>query len=158
MSTTQKIILVGHLGRDPEVRILPSGETVANVSLAVTENWKDKAGAKQEKTTWFRCAFWGRLAEIAENYLKKGSLIYVEGTVEARAYASKTGEPQASLEVRVRELKMLSSGKREEGAEPAADRPTTRAAPAKPVRSATLVSDSGFDEELNDDLDKAIPY
>lgn len=158
MSTTQKLILIGHLGRDPDVRVLPSGDSVANANVAVTETWKDKAGNKQEKTTWFRCAFWGKLAGIAENYLRKGSLIYVEGTVEASAYASKEGEPQASLEVRVREMKMLSSGKRQEEG----DAPQSAATPqrAAPPRAAAPVSDAGFgdDEELSDDLDKAIPY
>jgi len=84
MSSTQKLILVGYLGRDPEMRTLQSGDSVANASLAVTETWKDKTGQKQERTTWFKLAFWGGLAAIVDNFLEKGSLIYVEGTVEAR--------------------------------------------------------------------------
>jgi len=115
MSSTQKLILVGYLGRDPEMRTLQSGDSVANASLAVTETWKDKTGQKQERTTWFKLAFWGGLAAIVDNFLEKGSLIYVEGTVEARAFAGKDGSPQASLEVRVREMKMLSSSKKGNG-------------------------------------------
>lgn len=130
MSNLNKIQLIGHLGHDPEVRAMPSGESVANVSLAVTETWKDKAGAKQERTTWFRVAFFGRLAEIAEQYLTKGALIYVEGSVSARAYQSRSGEAAASLEVRARELKMLS-GRQKEGEESPAAAPAPAATPAQ---------------------------
>lgn len=134
MSNLNRVQLIGRLGHDPEVRAMPSGESVANVSLAVTETWKDKAGAKQEKTTWFRVAFFGRLAEIAERYLTKGALIYVEGPVAARAYANRSGEPAASLEVRARELKTLG-GRSRDGEEPAA------AAPARSIAQGRVLRD-----------------
>lgn len=102
-----KVILIGYLGQDPETKSLPSGDEVTNASLATSEKWKDKSGQKQERTTWFRLAFFGKLAEIAGEYLRKGSQVYVEGQVSARPWTDKQGQPQASLEVRVRELKML---------------------------------------------------
>lgn len=132
-----KLCLIGFLGQDPETKNLPSGDIVVNTSIATTEKWKDKQGNKQEKTTWFRLAFFGKLGEIAAQYLRKGSQIYVEGTVSARAWISeKHVEPQASMEVRVRELQMLSSKQQEE-------RPQQQAAPAQ-----KLIHDDEFDSEI----------
>ena len=88
-----KVILVGNLGKDPEVRYSPNGSAVANCTLATTESWKDKtSGEKQEKTEWHRVVFFGRLAEIAGEYLKKGSQIYVEGRLQTRKWQDKEGK------------------------------------------------------------------
>jgi single-strand DNA-binding protein len=111
--SVHKLTLVGYLGQDPESRSLPSGVQVTNCSLATTERWKDKSGERQERTTWFRLAFFGPLADIASQYLRKGSLIYVEGQVSARPWTNKQGEAQASLEVNVREMKMLGGARAE---------------------------------------------
>lgn len=120
------VTLIGRLGHDPSAKSLPSGDRVVNVSLATTETWKDKSGNKQEKTTWFALAFWGRLGEIAEEYLRKGALVYIEGPVAVRAYMNKQGEAAGSLEVRVREMKML--GSKNSGSAPEADSGSPRAA------------------------------
>ncbi|KAB2838300.1 MAG: single-stranded DNA-binding protein, partial [Burkholderiales bacterium] len=86
MASINKVILIGNLGRDPEVRYLPNGDAVTNISVATTDTWKDKEGNKQEKTEWHRVTFYRRLAEIAGEYLKKGSQIYVEGRLETRKW------------------------------------------------------------------------
>lgn len=150
MSSSQKIILVGYLGGEPENRTLPSGDTVTNASLAVTETWKDKQGEKKEKTTWFRLAFWGALAAIADNYLSKSSLIYVEGTVDARGWTAQDGEARASLEVRVREMKMLG-GKRDES-------PATPARTSTPAREPVQERLVGAAGKAVDDFDDDIPF
>jgi single-strand DNA-binding protein len=86
MASVNKVILIGNLGADPETRYLPSGDAVTNIRIATTEAWKDKSGEKQEHTEWHRVAFFGRLAEIAGEYLKKGSPVYVEGRLQTRMW------------------------------------------------------------------------
>jgi len=109
MASVNKVILVGNLGRDPETRQLPSGETVANITLATTESWKDKSGNKQEKTEWHRVSFYGRIAEIVSEYLKKGSQVYVEGRLQTRKWTDKTGQEKYTTEIIANEMKMLGS-------------------------------------------------
>ena len=92
MASVNKVILIGNLGRDPEVRYMPSGDAVANISIATTETWKDKNGEKQEKTEWHRVAMFGKTAEIAGEYLKKGSQVYIEGRLETRKWTDKEGQ------------------------------------------------------------------
>ncbi|MBI3545741.1 MAG: single-stranded DNA-binding protein [Gammaproteobacteria bacterium] len=105
-----KVILVGNLGRDPEVRYSPNGAAVANVTLATSESWKDKtSGEKQEKTEWHRVVFFGRLAEIAGEYLKKGSQIYVEGRLQTRKWTDKEGHERYTTEIVAGEMQMLGS-------------------------------------------------
>jgi len=86
-----KVILIGNLGRDPEVRYLPSGDAVANFSIATSENWKDRNGQRQERTEWHNISMFGRLAEIAGQYLKKGSKVYIEGRIQSRKYQGHDG-------------------------------------------------------------------
>ncbi|MCU0512913.1 MAG: single-stranded DNA-binding protein [Anaerolineae bacterium] len=101
-------IVVGNVGGDPRFTHLPSGTPVCNINLAVNETWNDRqTNEKREKTTWYRCAFYGRQAEIANSYVRKGSQVMVIGTVEARAYLDNNGQPAATLELRVRELRLL---------------------------------------------------
>ncbi len=108
MASVNKVILVGNLGRDPETRYMPDGGAITNISIATTENWKDKAGEKQEKTEWHRVAFFGKLAEIAGEYLKKGSQVYVEGRLQTREW-EKDGVKRYSTEIIANAMQMLGS-------------------------------------------------
>jgi single-strand DNA-binding protein len=105
-----KVIIVGNLGADPETRAMPSGTTVANLRIATTENWKDKqSGEQQERTEWHRVAMFGRLAEIAAEYLKKGSQVYIEGSLRTRKWQDKQGNERYSTEIVANEMQMLGS-------------------------------------------------
>ena len=107
MASVNKVILVGNLGADPEIRYLPSGEAVANLRLAPTDTWKDKDGNKQEATEWHRVSFFGRLAEVCGQYLKKGSPIYVEGSIRTRKWQDKEGQDRYSTEIKGERMQML---------------------------------------------------
>lgn len=109
MRGVNKVILVGNLGKDPEVRYLPSGGAVTNVTLATSESWLDKqSGQRQEQTEWHRVVFYGRLAEIAGEYLKKGSKVYVEGSLHTRKWQDKnTGQDRYSTEIKAQNMQML---------------------------------------------------
>lgn len=103
-----KVILVGHLGKDPETRYMPSGEAVANCTVATSESWKDKqSGEKQERTEWHKVSFFGRLAEIVGQYLAKGSQVYVEGQLRTRKWQDKEGNDRYTTEIIAREMQML---------------------------------------------------
>jgi len=102
-----KVILVGRLGKDPELKKMSNGESVTNLTLATTENWKDKSGAKQEKTEWHNLVFYRRLAEIAGQYLAKGSQIYIEGKLQTRKWQTKEGQDRYTTEIVVSEMQML---------------------------------------------------
>jgi single-strand DNA-binding protein len=105
--SVNKVILVGRLGKDPEVKKMTNGESITNVTLATSENWKDKSGAKQEKTEWHNLVFYRRLAEIAGQYLNKGSQIYVEGRIQTRKWQTKEGQDRYTTEIIVSEMQML---------------------------------------------------
>ncbi len=107
MASLNKVLLIGNLGRDPEIRYLPSGDAVASLNIATTETWKDKNGEKEEKTEWHRVSMFGRLAEIAGEYLKKGSQVYIEGRIETRKYTDKDGVEKYATEIKASEMKML---------------------------------------------------
>jgi len=108
--SVNKVILVGRLGKDPETRYMTNGEAVTNVTLATSENWKDKAGEKQEKTEWHNLVFYRRLAEVAGEYLKKGSQVYIEGKIQTRKWQDKeTGKDRYTTEIIVNEMQMLGS-------------------------------------------------
>ena len=137
MASVNKVILIGNLGRDPETRYMPDGGAITNISIATTDTWKDKAGEKQEKTEWHRVAFFGRLAEIAGEYLKKGSQVYVEGQLRTRKY-DKDGQTHYSTEIRADTMQML--GRREGGGAPreegaSAPRSAAPASPSAPSAS-----------------------
>lgn len=105
-----KVILVGNLGADPETRFMPSGGSVTNVSLATSQSWKDKqTGQPQERTEWHRVVFFNRLAEIAGEYLRKGSKVYVEGSLRTRKWQDQSGQDRYSTEVVANEMQMLDS-------------------------------------------------
>jgi single-strand DNA-binding protein len=109
MASVNKVILIGNLGRDPETRYMPDGGAITNISIATTDTWKDKQGEKQEKTEWHRVAFFGRLAEIAGEYLKKGSQVYVEGRLQTRKWQDKDGNDKYTTEIVADRMQMLGS-------------------------------------------------
>lgn len=110
MASLNKVILIGNLGRDPETRYAPSGDAICNITLATTETWKDKnTGERRDATEWHRVVFFGRLAEIAAQYLRKGSQIYVEGRLQTRKWQDKEGQDRYTTEIRADEMKMLGS-------------------------------------------------
>lgn len=109
-----KAILIGNLGADPETRYMPDGTCVCNIRMATTERFKDRNGERQERTEWHRVVLWGKLGEIAAQYLKKGSQVYIEGKIETRKWTNKEGQDQYTTEIRANEMKML--GGRGEGA------------------------------------------
>jgi len=113
MASVNKVILVGNLGRDPEMRYLPSGEAVANLAIATTDKYKDKTGQMVEATEWHRVSFFGRTAEVCGQYLKKGSQVYVEGSIRTRKYTDKEGIEKYATEIRGDRMQML--GGREGG-------------------------------------------
>ena len=141
MASVNKVILVGNLGRDPETRYAPDGGAITNVSIATTETWKDKNGEKQEKTEWHRVVFFSKLAEIAGEYLKKGSQVYVEGRLQTRKWQDKDGQDKYSTEIVADRMQMLGSrqgmggGERGDREAPAdregGARPSGKPAPAK---------------------------
>lgn len=122
MASVNKVIIVGNLGKDPETRYAPSGDAVTNIVVATTETWKDKAsGEKREATEWHRVVFFGKLAEIAGQYLKKGSQVYLEGKLKTRKWQDKDGQDRYTTEINADEMKMLGSkgdGQQQEGQRP----------------------------------------
>jgi single-strand DNA-binding protein len=125
-----KAILVGTLGKDPEMKYLPSGSAVCNISVATSESWKDKqTGEKQERTEWHRVSMFGKLAEIAAEYLRKGSQVYLEGKIQTRKWQDKEGKDRYSTEIVADQMQMLG-GKRD--GESSAPRESTAAGPLDP--------------------------
>jgi single-strand DNA-binding protein len=112
--SVNKVILVGRLGKDPETRYMTNGEAVTNATLATSENWKDKSGEKQEKTEWHNLVFYRSLAEIAGEYLRKGSQVYIEGKIKTRKWQDKEGKDRYTTEIIVNELQMIG-GKHDGG-------------------------------------------
>jgi single-strand DNA-binding protein len=143
-----KVILVGHLGRDPEVRYSPNGGAVTNITLATSESWKDKnSGEKQERTEWHRVVFFGRLAEIAGEYLKKGRQIYVEGRLQTRKWQDKEGKDRYTTEIVAGEMQML--GSREGRGAPSDAGESEAAAGAAPSgRPAAKSTAQDFDDDI----------
>src|SRR5580692_11988545 len=125
-----KVILIGHLGADPETRAMPSGMTVANLRLATSENWKDKqSGEQQERTEWHNVAMFGRLAEIAGEYLRKGSQVYIEGRLRTRKWQDKSGADRYTTEIVANDMQMIGG---RGGAGGGGGEPRERSAPAEP--------------------------
>lgn len=110
MASVNKVIIVGNLGRDPEIRYMPSGDAVCTIAVATTDSWKDKtSGEKKEQTEWHRISAFGKLAEIMGQYLKKGSQVYIEGSLRTRKYTDKDGVEKYSTEIRADTMQMLGS-------------------------------------------------
>jgi single-strand DNA-binding protein len=153
MASVNKVILIGNLGKDPEVRYLPSGDAVANISIATTETWKDKGGEKQEKTEWHRVSMFSKLAEIAGEYLKKGSQVYIEGRLETRKWTDKEGHERYTTEIRADRMQML--GSRSGGSErmaPPDDDASPRSTTAAPAKKAAGAGKAGGFDDLEDDI------
>lgn len=146
MASVNKVILIGNLGRDPEVRYLPDGGAITNISVATTDTWKDKSGEKQEKTEWHRVSFFGKLAEIAGEYLKKGSQVYVEGRLQTRKWQDKEGQDRYTTEVVADRMQMLGSRGGGNAFEVVEKGQASAPAPASSGKSS-----GGFDD-LEDDI------
>ena len=166
MASVNKVIIVGNLGKDPEVRYMPSGSAICNVNVATTRQWKNKeSGEKMEETDWHRIVFFDRLAEIAGEYLKKGRSVYVEGRLRTRKWTDKEGKDQYTTEVVATEMQMLGSregmgsgsgGGDDDGAgyteRPATpQRPAPASRPATAARQAPAKPATGFDN-MDDDI------
>jgi len=158
MASVNKVIIIGNLGRDPEVRYTPSGSAVCNVSVATTRQWKSKdSGDKVEETEWHRVVFYDRLAEIAGEYLKKGRSIYVEGRLKTRKWQDKDGQEKYTTEIIAEEMKMLGGregmgGGADDGGEPSGygNRQQPASRPAAAAKAAPK-SSTGFDN-MDDDI------
>jgi len=172
MASINKVILIGNLGRDPEVRYTPSGAAVCNVSVATTRNWKDKnSGDKVEETEWHRVVFYDRLAEIAGEYLKKGRPVYVEGRLKTRKWQDKDGKENYTTEIVAEQMQLLggregggggggygggNQGGGDDFSQEAPSRPAARpqaAARPAPAPAPAPKSATGFD-----DMDDDIPF
>jgi single-strand DNA-binding protein len=151
MASVNKVILIGNLGRDPETRYMPDGGAITNISVATTDVWKDKAGEKQEKTEWHRVAFFGKLAEIAGEYLKKGSQVYVEGRLQTRKWQDKDGNDKYTTEIVADRMQMLGS---RQGMGGGADReaPDRDAAAAKGAGKPAAKAGGGKFDDFEDDI------
>ena len=151
MASVNRVHLIGNLGRDPDIKVFPSGDRGANVTIATTESWKDKqTGERKELTTWHRIVFRGGLAGIVEQYLRKGSQVYIEGSIRNRKYNDATGVEKEITEIMASEMTMLD--KKPTGDQGSA--PAPRPAAARPPAAAPVGSTgSGFD-----DLDDSIPF
>lgn len=174
MASINKVILIGNLGRDPEVRYAPSGSAICNVSIATTRNWKNRdSGERQEETEWHRVVFYDKLAEIAGEYLKKGRSVYVEGRLKTRKWQDKEGKDNYTTEIIADQMQMLGGregggayggesegggggysrgGGADEGGG-RSERPAQRPAPQRPAAAQQPKSSTGFD-----DMDDDIPF
>lgn len=165
MASVNKVILIGNLGADPESRFAPSGDAICNIRLATTENWRDKnTGERREATEWHRVTFYGKLAEIAGQYLRKGSQVYIEGSLRTRKWQDQSGQDRYTTEIRADEMKML--GRREGGDAPMrsneggggwdapASAPAPRSAPtqAAPRPQSPPAQPSGGFGDFDDDI------
>ena len=144
MAGVNKVILIGNLGADPELRYTPAGAAVASFNIATTEKWKDKDGQMQERTDWHRVVAWGKLAEIMGEWLKKGSQVYLEGRLQTRSYEDTNGVKKFITEVVAQEMEMLGGGKRGEAAGPESSVETPPAGEANGVPDPGDVSDLPF--------------
>ncbi len=148
MASVNKVILVGNLGADPETRYAPSGDAICNIRIATTDTWKDKAtGEKKEATEWHRVAFFGRLAEIAGQYLKKGSQVYIEGSLRTRKWQDKDGQDRYTTEIRADEMKMLGS-RQGSGEAPQREREAAPAPSAGGVKKAAASNFGDMDDDI----------
>ncbi len=156
-ASVNKAIIIGNLGADPETRYAPSGDAICNIRLATTETWKDKAtGEKKEATEWHRVTFYGKLAEIAGQYLKKGSQCYIEGSLRTRKWQDKDGQDRYTTEIRADELKML--GKTSGSAAGEQNAPSSGSAPASSQAPAGGGTPARKPAMAGDDMDDDIPF
>jgi len=156
MASVNKVILVGNLGRDPETRYSPDGAAITNVSVATTSQWKDKnTGEKREETEWHRVAFFGRLAEIAGEYLKKGSQVYIEGRLRTRKWQDKDGQDRYTTEIVADVMQML--GSRQGAGSPPEDDSRPQRSATKPAAAKAAKEPAGAAGGVAD-MDDDIPF
>jgi single-strand DNA-binding protein len=147
-----KVILIGHLGADPETRAMPSGTTVANLRLATSENWKDKqSGEQQERTEWHNVAMFGRLAEIAGEYLRKGSQVYIEGRLRTRKWQDKSGADRYTTEIVANDMQMIG-GRGGAGGAAGGGESRERTAPAESSTATAGAAAGAGGEDFDDDI------
>ena len=157
MASVNKVILVGNLGRDPVSRYGADGSAIVNVSLATTDNWRDKSsGERKESTEWHRLVFFGKLAEIAGQYLKKGSQVYVEGRLRTRKWQDKDGQERQTTEIVIEEMKML--GSRQGMGEPSSSSYGGGGDSAPPAASYGGAKPAAAKKASFDDMDDDIPF
>lgn len=156
MASVNKVILIGNLGADPETRFLPSGEAVCNIRIATTEKWKDKAsGDMKEATEWHRISLFGRQAEVAGEYLKKGSAVYIEGKIQTRKWQDKEGKDQYTTEVRADRMQLLGG----RGGGSGGDVEFSSGAPARAAAGGAPNRGAGAPKKpATDDFDDDIPF
>ena len=148
MASVNKAIIVGNLGKDPEVRYTASGEAMCNITVATSENWKDKAtGEKKEATEWHRISTFGRLAEICGEYLKKGSQVYIEGKLRTRKWQDKEGQDRYTTEIIADAMQMLGSRSGMGGGEPRAEMREPSAGESRPAKKP-----AGQFQDMDDDI------
>lgn len=156
MASVNKVILVGNLGRDPETRYSPDGGAITNVSIATTDVWKDKAtGEKKENTEWHRVVFFNRLGEIAGEYLKKGSQVYVEGKLRTRKWTDKDGQERYTTEIVADAMQMLGSRSNTGGSADfgeSANSSTSSKPPMNPNKAASPNKSAGNFDDMDDDI------
>jgi len=171
MASVNKVIIVGNLGRDPEVRYMPSGDAVANIAVATTYRTKDKtSGEQKELTEWHRISFFGRLAEVVAQYLKKGASVYVEGRLQTRKYTDKDGVERYATDIIAENMQMLGGRQATDGADPQPDdqgyqadpapapAPAARPAPAQPPARQAPARPQPKPAPNFSDMDDDIPF
>ena len=154
--SVNKVILVGRLGRDPETRYMPNGDAITNFSLATDEQWRDRNGERQTRTEWHNVSLYGKLGEIASQYLRKGSQVFVEGKIQSRKYTDKDGIERMAYNIIGNEMKML--GNRNDGSDSGnnnAAPPTSNPPPAAPRRQPPQQTPT---TPPIDDIDDSIPF
>lgn len=134
MASVNKVILVGNLGRDPEIRYTQTGTPVTNFTMATSERWTDPSGEKREKTEWHRIVVWGKQAEVAAEYLRKGRQVYIEGSLQTREWTDREGNKRYTTEVRAQRLQLLG-------------RPDDRQGQAAPVAEEEVAEPGGYGED-----------
>ena len=149
MASLNKVLLIGSLGRDPEVRFMPNGEAVCNFSIATSENWKDKAGQKHDKTEWHNIVMYRKLAEIAGEYLKKGAPVYLEGKLQTRKWQTKEGQERYTTEIICDQMQMLGSKAQNNSGDDSQYQPKQNNAPQ---------SDKTQSKDAFDDFEDDIPF
>ena len=152
-----KVILIGHLGADPETRAMPSGSSVANLRIATTESWRDKqSGEQQERTEWHRVVIFSRLAEIAGEYLRKGSQVYIEGSLRTRKWQDKQGQERYTTEIVGNEMQMLGGRGGGGAGAPGSGGGASAGAPREPAQD--YAAPSGGSGGEREDFDDDIPF
>ena len=158
MASVNKAILIGNLGKDPEVRYMPSGDAITHINIATTETFKDREGVKQERTEWHRVVFFGVLAKIAGEYLKKGRSVYIEGRIQTRKWQGQDGQDRYTTEIVANEMKMLG-GRSDSGGDASFEpRASEACAPATRAPQSTARTSSPSKPDVDNSFDDDIPF